>query len=134
MDEVAVAAPREGPFEESRRAFLAALERGDPGMAAQVYASDARLLVPSAAPLDGRPSIEAFWRAGIDAGMCSLEMVPETINVDTTFACEVGAYTLESAPLHETRVTEHGRYIVVQRLEADGTWRRALEMYAPQHD
>jgi ketosteroid isomerase-like protein len=119
-------------FEGSRREFVAALRRGDPAAAANVYAADGRLLVPSTAPLDGRLSIESFWRAGIEAGMSSFELTPQAINEDETFACEVGAYTLETTPRDEGHVTERGRYLIVHRLEPDGTWRRALELFAPE--
>ena len=131
MDEQAIAAPPGERFDGPRRAFAAALERGDPTAAAEAYAADGRLLLPAIEPLDGRQSIEAFWRAGLEAGMASLEFVPQSMNFDATFACEVGAYTLESAPRDEARVTERGRYLIVHRLGPDGAWRRALEMYAP---
>jgi uncharacterized protein (TIGR02246 family) len=131
MDERTVIAPLHEHFDGARRAFRAALEKRDPAKAAEAYAMDGRLLLPSTSPLDGRPSIEAFWRAGIDAGMSSIDLEPQAVNVDSTFACEVGAYTLESSPRDEARVTEHGRYLIVHRLDADGTWRRALEVYSP---
>jgi len=132
MERQAGASPSDEQLEGSRRTFIAALGRGDPAAAAMVYAADGRLLLPSTAPLDGRSSIEAFWRAGLEAGMASLELVPYSVNVDTTFACELGAYTLQSTPAHEAWSTEHGRYLIVHRLDPDGAWRRALELYAPE--
>jgi len=132
MDERPIATPADESLAGSRRAFAAALEQGDPGAAARAYAVDGRLLLPATTPLDGRDSIEAFWRAGIEAGMASLRQTPLTINEDRTFACELGTYTLESRPRDEPRVTERGRYLIVHRLEADGAWRRALELFAPE--
>ena len=126
------AAPEEG-LDGSRRTFVAALGRGDPAAAAEVYCADGRLLLPSTGPLDGRPAIEAFWRAGLDAGMSAIELLPQSVNVDRTFACEVGTYILRSTPRDEASVTEHGRYLIVHRVEPDGAWRRALEVYAPEH-
>lgn len=134
MNRPAQAPPSDEQLEGARQTFVAALGRGDPAAAAMVYAEDGRLLLPSTAPLDGRPSIEAFWRAGLEAGMASLELIPYSVNVDATFACELGAYTLLSTPRDEARVTEHGRYLIVHRLDPDGVWRRALEVYAPNHE
>jgi ketosteroid isomerase-like protein len=134
MAELDAAAPVDERFDDPRRSFIAALDRGDAVAAASVYASDGRLLLPSTTPLDGRPSIEAFWRTGLDAGLAALELVPDSIDPQQTFACEVGAYTLRSAPAHEASVSEHGRYLIVHRLEQDGTWRRALELYSPDHE
>jgi ketosteroid isomerase-like protein len=132
MGEQRTGGRRDGPFEAPRQAFLDALERRDPAAAAEAYAADGRLLLPSTTPLDGRPSIEAFWRAGLDAGMAGLELDPQSINPDAAFACEVGSYTLRSTPRDEAAVTEHGRYLIVHRLDGDGTWRRALEVWAPE--
>jgi ketosteroid isomerase-like protein len=131
MNEQALASPVDERFEASRQSFVAALERGDTAAAALVYAADGRLLVPSTRPLDGRGAIEAFWRAGIEAGMSDLEFVPRTFDLEATFACEVGDYTLRAAPRDEGQVVERGRYLIVHRLEPDGSWRRALEVYAP---
>jgi ketosteroid isomerase-like protein len=133
MDEQAVAPPPGSTFEGSRQAFIAALERGDATAAAQVYAAEGRLLLPATGPLDGRSAIEAFWRAGLDAGMSELQLEPRTFDLDPAFACEVGDYVLHSSPRDEGEVTERGRYLIVHRLEPDGAWRRALEMYAPEH-
>jgi ketosteroid isomerase-like protein len=133
MDERAVASPTDSRFEGPRRAFIAALQRGDAAAAARVYAAEGRLLLPATSPLDGRSAIEAFWRAGLDAGMSELELAPRTFDVDATFACEVGDYVLHATPRDEGAVTERGRYLIVHRLEPDGAWRRALEMYAPEH-
>lgn len=132
MDRHAVAALPGELIEGSRLEFADALRRGDPEAAARVYAADGRLLLPSAGPLDGRGSIEAFWRAGLDAGMSRFELTPESMRLDPSFACEVGAYTIESAPRDEAPQVEHGRYLIVHRLEPDGTWRRALEVYDPE--
>jgi ketosteroid isomerase-like protein len=132
MDDLHAATPLDERFDDPRRSFIAALDRGDAAAAARVYASDGRLLLPMTTPLDGRSSIEAFWRAGLEAGMSGLELVPHSINPDAAFACEVGAYTLRSSPRDEAPVTEHGRYLIVHRLDGDGAWRRALEMYAPE--
>jgi len=132
MDMKTPAALSDEQLESSRRAFVEALVRGDAASASQAYATDGRLLLPSTAPLDGRQSIEAFWRAGLDAGLSGLELTPQSIYVDTTFASEVGAYMLESTPRGEAPMTERGRYLVVHRLHPGGRWLRALEVYAPE--
>jgi ketosteroid isomerase-like protein len=99
-----------------------------------VYAADGRLLLPSSAPLDGRPAIEAFWRAGLDAGMVSINLAPRSVEADSTFACEVGRYTLHAEPRDERPVIEEGGYLIVHRVQADGGWLRALEVYSPDAD
>jgi ketosteroid isomerase-like protein len=131
MDEPALAVPPDSCLEDARRKFEVALERGDARSAAEVYAADGRLLLPESRALDGRDSIEAFWRAGLDAGMSAITLQPESIQIDASFACEVGSYLLCTKPRHESPATDRGRYLIVHRVDPDGTWRRALEVFAP---
>ena len=58
-----------GAIGETRAAFVAALKDGDAKAASHVYADEARLLAPSAELIQGREAIEAFWRAGLEAGI-----------------------------------------------------------------
>jgi ketosteroid isomerase-like protein len=81
-------APFASEIAEVRRAFIAALHRGDPTGAAAFYTDDARLLAPSAEVLTGRAAIARFC----------------------------------------------GRYLLVHRREADGSWRRAVETFNPDGD
>jgi ketosteroid isomerase-like protein len=118
-------------FDSLRTAFADALHRGDAHAAAELYATEARMLLPASRPMDGRAAIEAFWRAGIDAGMSSLDLFPTFFEAEREFACEIGRYVLHAAPRDERAVVEEGRYLIVHRQEPDGAWRRSLEILEP---
>jgi ketosteroid isomerase-like protein len=120
-----------GAFDILRSTFLEALGRGDAHGAAEVYSEDARVLLPDARPMEGRPAIEAFWRTGIDSGMSRLELIPTLVDAERGFACEVGRYVLSSDPGNEARAIDEGRYLIVHRRQPDGAWRRALEIFEP---
>jgi len=122
---------RSGILDELRSAFVAALGRGDTKAAVEAYADDARILVPASEPMDGRAAIEAFWRVGIESGMSRLDLDPQVVSLEASFACEIGRYVLHAEPTDDTPVAEEGRYLVVHRQAADGTWRRSLELFAP---
>jgi uncharacterized protein (TIGR02246 family) len=106
--------------------LTAALVRRDAAAAAALYADDAMLLTPSAALIAGRRDIEAFWGAGVDVGLVRVELTPFDVQVVDAVAIEVGRYALSLEGGGET-----GKYCVLHRREADGVWRRAVDVFNP---
>lgn len=115
----------------SSAAFVVGLKSGDAQAAASVYAEDARLLAPSAELLHGRDAIEAFWRAGVDAGVVDVEQETLELELHDGFAYEIGRYALRLEPAGAAIVVDRGRYVLVHERQADGSWRRAVEMFNP---
>jgi ketosteroid isomerase-like protein len=117
----------EDEVERGTRALGEALARGDARAAAALYADDGKLLSPAAELFAGRRDIEGYWRAGIALGLSRLEV--DRVEVDTTdgVAVETGRYLLTGGAL----VLDRGKYLVLHRLEADGTWRRAVDVFNP---
>jgi uncharacterized protein (TIGR02246 family) len=118
-------------IDAARARFSAALERGDAQEAAAVYADDARLLPPSAELLQGRGAIEAFWRAGLDAGVSGVELETVELERGGSLAYEIGRYALRLRPAEGGTVVDRGKYILVHARQKDGSWRRAVEMFNP---
>ncbi len=116
---------------ESRAAFVAALGDGDAAAAAWLYEPEAWLLPPSAPPLQGVAAIEAFWRAGLEAGITSLELDVIGIGGGERLAYEVGRYRLRLEPAEGGDVVDRGSYLLVYAAQPDGSWRRAVEMLRP---
>jgi uncharacterized protein (TIGR02246 family) len=117
---------------ETRAAFTEALRRGDAAAAAAVYAQRATLLAPSAALISGRKPIEAFWDAGIAAGITDVELEPLELRRHDGVACEIGRYGLRLDPGDGGSVLERGKYVLVHERQSDGSWRRAVEMFNPK--
>jgi uncharacterized protein (TIGR02246 family) len=115
---------------ETRAAFVAALTSGDANAASTVYADDAKMLAPSAELLRGREAIEAFWNAGVEAGLSAVELDLLELERDDGLAYEIGRYTLTVDAAGEG-VIDRGKYVLVHRRQADGTWLRAVEMFSP---
>lgn len=118
-------------FAETRAAFIAALSDGDATAASAVYADDAILLPPAAEPLHGRKAIEAFWSAGVEAGISEVELVALELEREGGLAYEIGSYALRLQPVDSATVVDRGKYLLVHARQADGTWRRAAEMLSP---
>lgn len=116
---------------ETRTVFIAALGGGDAKAASAVYAEKAVLLPPSAAMLRGRGAIEAFWQAGIDAGLLTVELETLQLAPHADLAYEIGGYALELIPQGGKPVTDRGKYLLVHERQADGAWKWAAEMFNP---
>ena len=93
---------------------------------------DAKLLAPSADLIRGRSEIEAFWRAGLEAGVCDAEFVSLELGYEGRLAYEVGRYTLWLDPSGDAEPAERGAYVLVHERQPDGTWQRAVEMFNPE--
>jgi ketosteroid isomerase-like protein len=114
---------------ENNRRFVAAAARGDAAGMAAVYAADAELLAPDTEPLRGRESIERFWQGGIEMGICAIDLETLALEASDGIAYEAGRWTLRMGPACEEPTNEPGKYVVLHRRQADGTWRRAVEIF-----
>jgi uncharacterized protein (TIGR02246 family) len=108
-----------------------AIARGDAAAAAALYAADGTLLTPGAKLITGRPQIEAYWRAGIAFGLTSVELRSIDLRVESAVAIEIGRYALELDVDGSGHVAEAGKYLVLHRRQADGSWRRTVDVFNP---
>jgi ketosteroid isomerase-like protein len=115
----------------AHRRFVEAIRGGDWAAASSGYAVDARLLAPSADVVEGRDGIEAFWRAGLDAGIRDVDRTPLRIDGHGSVAYEIGHYAIRLRPAGGGCVVDRGTYLVVHERDADGAWAWALEMFTP---
>lgn len=106
-----------------------ALTRHDATAAAGLYAENGRLLT-TGEHLVGRDQIEAYWRAGIALGLTGVVLAPTETRAGHRVAVEAGRYelTLSGMPGRPTAV-ERGTYLVLHRRDADGSWRRVIDLF-----
>jgi ketosteroid isomerase-like protein len=115
----------------NRNLFADAVRRGDAQTAASVYSADARLLPPSTSPMVGRDEIQAYWQAGIDAGVAEIALSASDVDQNEGLAYETGSYFIRLAGSDGARVVERGHYVQVYQRQADGSWQRAVEIFSP---
>jgi ketosteroid isomerase-like protein len=99
--------------------------------AAGALADDGTLLAPSAELIKGRGQIEAYWRAGVAFGLTSVELHAIELQVLGSVAIEIGRYALGLHLDGAAPVAEAGKYLVLHRRQADGTWRRKVDVFNP---
>jgi ketosteroid isomerase-like protein len=114
-----------------RATFVAALARADTETLAGQYTQDATLLPPAAAPISGRDAIKRFWQAGIDAGIVAIRLDAASLDHDRRLAYELGGYELRLEPADSRMIVDRGNYLLVHSRQADGSWRRRVEIFTP---
>ena len=100
------------------KSFVTAFNKGDAAGVAANYATNAKLLPPNAAMVEGRQNIQTFWAGAIEAGLKLVSLTPIDITTTGNFAIETGKYvsTVPAAGGGGT-TTDEGKYVVVWRRE-----------------
>lgn len=119
----------DGAILETTAALVTAVQRGDAAAAADAYTGDAKLLTPAPELIRGRADIEAYWRTGIAVGVSSLELELEVLEAVAAGVVEAGRYTL----CVDVTVVERGTYLVLHAQTPEGFWRRAVDVFHPDH-
>ena len=125
-------------LEEAARAasqrFVAAIRGGDPVAAVVGYADNAQLVAPSAALIEGRGEIESFWRAGLQAGIRSVELELVRMDHHGAFAIEIGTYSMRLRQPDGGDIVDRGSYLLVHEPTPGGGWAWAMEAFIPEGD
>ena len=102
--------------------FEAAYNSGDAAAVAAHYTTDAVLLAPDTARIDGREAVQGLWQSFVDAGVTDLQLT--TVNLDDLgdTANELGTYTLTAPDGNGGTVQAGGKYIVVWKTDDNGIW------------
>jgi uncharacterized protein (TIGR02246 family) len=122
-------------IEAANQRFVAAFNQGDAATVAGLYATDAAVLPPGQARVDGRSGIQQFWKGAIDAGSKDLGLETVEVVEDGDNAAEVGRWRLSVPTGKGDAQTVAGKYVVLWR-RAGGDWQLYRDIWnadpAPQ--
>jgi len=109
--------------------FGEAVRKGDAATIASLYTEDATLLPPDSDSIQGRQAIQAFWNGGLQMGI--KDAVLTTINVSGAgdYAYEIGKFLLTIQASGQGPVQQAGKYVVVWKKAADGTWQLQVDIW-----
>jgi len=93
----------------------AAINSGNAAAAADCYANDAALLPPGAPRMDGRDAARTFWQGAIDAGLGSVTITSDSLDILGDTGITVGSLSGEMGGQALA-----GKYIVISRKTDDG--------------
>ncbi len=116
-------------IEQAAVRFSEAFNRGDAAALAAMYDTAAVVLAPNAPLMRGRQNIEAFWTGARQQGFKTVSLVVNSVEVIGNHAIELGNYTLVIQPAGQGEVTDRGKYMVVWRRQADGSWKMYRDMF-----
>jgi uncharacterized protein (TIGR02246 family) len=106
--------------------WAAALDKGDAAAVAAMYAENAYVLPPGHDMIEGRSSIEAFWRQAAtqvgDAKLVTVDVQP----LGPRAAREIGTVRLETKAQPPQQIV--GKYVVVWR-KINGRWLLATDIW-----
>ena len=117
-------------IEEANLKFSEAITQGDAAAAAALYTEDTILLPPNSEMIQGRQETEAFWRAlwaQLKVTDVNITIVDLYGNGDIVY--EVGKYTLTIQPEGQEPIEDKGKYVVVWKLQADGSWKKHIDIW-----
>jgi uncharacterized protein (TIGR02246 family) len=118
-------------IEAANAKFADALKRGDTTAAvAENYADDAIVMAPGAEAWRGREAVRKGW-AGMITAMPAKEVSVKTddVMVGGDLVVESGTYEMTLQPPGGREVKEKGKYVVVWKRQADGTWKIVRDVF-----
>jgi uncharacterized protein (TIGR02246 family) len=123
-----VAAVRKA-IEEGGAKWTEAFNRGDAAGVATLYTDDATLLPPNNEMLHGKQKIQEFWSGGIQMGLKDVAFAIVDVGGSGDTAYEIGKYSLTIQPEGQAAMTDSGKYVVVWKRQADGTWKLHVDIW-----
>ncbi|HET6567251.1 MAG TPA: SgcJ/EcaC family oxidoreductase [Rhodothermales bacterium] len=113
-------------IEEADKQFSDAWSKGDANGVASLYTEDGQMLVPNAETLKGRDAIRQALQGMFQQGRVNLTLKPADVHAYGDRAVEEGGYVMESP---EGQHLDHGKYIVIWKLDRDGQWRLHRDIF-----
>lgn len=123
-----VAAVRKA-IEAGNAKWVEAFNRGDAAGVAALYTDDATLLPPNSEMVQGKQGIQDFWNGGIQMGLKDAALTTVDVGGSGDTAYEIGKYTLKIQPAGQEGMTDSGKYLVVWKRQADGTWKLHVDIW-----
>lgn len=108
------------------RQWEEAANRGDAEAVAALYADDAYFLAPNAELVQGREEIRELLQGLVDMGLANVDFTTVDVGASGDLAYEVGRYSLD---LQQPGVSDQGKYVIVARRQADGSWKLVADIF-----
>lgn len=110
-------------IEAGGRVIAESVNSKDASKIAPLYTEDGCVMPPGAPRQDGREAVQAFWQAAIDMDLADVVLTTQEVEELGDTATEVGAVSGTLPGEGGARTPLTGKYIVLWKKGADGTWR-----------
>jgi uncharacterized protein (TIGR02246 family) len=115
-------------IEANLKSFVIAFNKGDAAGVAANYATNAKLLPPNGAIVEGRQNIQTFWQGGIDAGLKIWSLTTVDVTPAGNLAIETGKYVTTVPAAGDTTTSDEGKYVVVWQRQGRG-WKIIRDIF-----
>ncbi len=116
-------------IEDAEATFTAAFNRGDAAGVAALYTENATLLPPNSEMIQGRQGIQDFWNGGLQMGLKDVTLTTVDVGGNGDTAYSTGKYTLNIQPEGQEGMSDSGKYVVIWKRLADGTWKYHVDIW-----
>ena len=93
------------------------------------YAENAAAFPPGQARVEGRENIQKMWEQVIASGAANLALRTAEVEESGNLAVETGTFSLEGPDHNGTAAKSSGKYVVVWKKTADGTWQMYRDIW-----
>lgn len=116
-------------IEKANQRFGESMRRGNASAVGALYAEDALLMPPNAEMIRGRAGTAEFWGGAIKMGVKDAVLTTVELRHEGRSVEEVGKYLLRVEPVGQAPFEDHGKYVVLWKQDADGTWRMHRDIW-----
>jgi len=117
-------------IEEQEHKFVEAVLQGVAVAAAALFTEDTFLLPPNSEMIQGKQATEVFWkRTWTQMKVTEFDINIESLNGSADVVYEVGKYTLKFQLEGQESLEEKGKYVLIWKKMADGTWKRHVDIW-----
>lgn len=103
---------------------VAAAEKGDSAAVVATYDADATVLPPAEPAWHGSAAIAKGWGGMFGAvTIKDFTLTSGDVVVGGDYAAETGTYKMTLVPKKGAAMEDHGKYVVVWKKQADGSWK-----------
>jgi ketosteroid isomerase-like protein len=116
-------------IEKANILFGEGFKKRDAALTTSMYTDDTLLLPPNMEPIRGKENAQAFWGTSIEMGVIMEEHKVMEIIWEGDSAFEWGAYVVSFHPEGQEPVEEKGKYVVLWKRMADGSWKKHWDIW-----
>lgn len=116
-------------IEAAGREFSAAYMRGDIERMMSLYTADAVIFPNNSEMLAGHQALRRYWTLAPDHRVTHHKATATEIRIDGDHAYDYGVFEIAGVRRGESYGPARGKYVIVWKRGADGTWRMHLDIW-----
>lgn len=116
-------------IERNTAQFAESFNRGDIASVVAMYDTGAVVLAPNAPVMRGRQNIGQLWNGARQQGFKTLSLTVQSVEQVGDLAIDLGSYELVVQPPGQSEITDRGKYMVIWKRQADGSWKLYRDMF-----